>query len=376
MHTKTRSLLLSIALCIVASLIASAAEETPVDLLGEGTALGLGPAARSAAILDAQTAIILDRLDALAPSRDFSVFESILSNAASYFKSHKLIRETKTEDSTHVEIETQLLEQKLKEEIALVVMSQNFIPPRVIILAREMLTPDASSDLTEPGVIESKLHEELKRIQFELVSPATLRAKVAPDALGALLEEDTERAAMLARDMLADIVILGTGTTQIEESANTANLKSVRGEVTLRIVRAEDGFLLDTPKAEAVVKSVNPRDAGAQAVEDACVKLLGEVKTALALGALGGAQQSGLLVTVKNLADDAQVKEFSETVKRCLGVDNAEVVYQESGLIRIRFNFDGLVSIFADCVPQFRFSFGTVYLDTAVGRDVTMHVEK
>ena len=56
---------------------ARAAQETPVSVSGEG-ALQLGPAARSSAIEDAQEAIVLDRLEELAPSRDFSIFTPLL----------------------------------------------------------------------------------------------------------------------------------------------------------------------------------------------------------------------------------------------------------------------------------------------------------
>ncbi|MDZ4858837.1 MAG: hypothetical protein SGI88_07615, partial [Candidatus Hydrogenedentes bacterium] len=71
-------------LSLLATAFAFGAEETPVKVIGEGTALGLGPAARSAAILDAQTTIVLDRLEALALSRDFTVFTPILEDAHSY----------------------------------------------------------------------------------------------------------------------------------------------------------------------------------------------------------------------------------------------------------------------------------------------------
>ncbi|MBM3289877.1 MAG: hypothetical protein FJY92_06965, partial [Candidatus Hydrogenedentes bacterium] len=58
-----------------------ASKETPVAVTGSGAAPGLGPAARSSSIRDAQTAIVIERLEHLAPSRDFTVFAPLVQAA-------------------------------------------------------------------------------------------------------------------------------------------------------------------------------------------------------------------------------------------------------------------------------------------------------
>ncbi|MDZ4859044.1 MAG: hypothetical protein SGI88_08655, partial [Candidatus Hydrogenedentes bacterium] len=281
-----------------------------------------------------------------------------------------------TADSTQVEIEAELLEGSLKERVALIVMSKNFIPPRVVIIAQETLASNGPTEAAASSVIETKLHEELKRIEFELISPDALRALVPAESIAEYLKGDAERAAILAREMLADVVILGSGTSSVEREPGSANLDRVRAEVTLRIVRAEDGFVLDAPSSEAVVHSVNPREGGAQAIEDACGKLVRDVRTAIALGALGTAQQSGLLVTVKNVMGESHSKEVIDALKRCVDVEKADVVFQDESRVRVNLAFDGLISAFADCVSTVRLSFGSLLLESAVGRNLTLRVER
>lgn len=350
-----------------------AANETPVPVTGEGEAAGLGPAARSAAIADAQTAILLDRLEKIAPSRDFSVFSSVIQAAPSFYQSFKVLSESKSEDSTHVQIEGQLLERKLKQEIAAIALAQNFVTPRIIVIAREAYTPDSVEDPAKPGIIEKKLHEELKRVQFELVPPEALRAKIPVEKWAKCLDADSEYAAMLARDMLADIVVLGSATTSEAES-KSRSMHRMRSEVALRVVRAEDGYVIDIPKAEAVVNCAEPSEGGAQAVDDACGKLVGDVKTAIALGALSGAPNDALLVTIEGVAADTDIQAIGSAIKQCLAIDSIETVFNEAGSLRLKVFYAGEVGNAADCIAMVRLSHGMLRLQTAIGRNLKFRI--
>lgn len=341
--------------------------------MGEGSALGLGPAARSAAIQDAQTAIIIDRLDKIAPSRDFSIFMPVIQNAPAYFQSFKVLRESKTDDSTHVEIQGQLLERKFKREIASVVLSESFIPPRVIIIARETL-PNVEPPAVA-GIIEKKFHELLKRIDFELVPPELLHQEVPADRLEAFLGDNVEPAAMFARELLAHIVILAKGVTSVEPSSSSGNLDRVRATLDTRVVRAEDGFVLDAQTVEAVVHSADSRAAAVQAVEDACEKVADDLKTAIALGAIGGAPQNTLLVTIEGAVNEQDAAAAIEAIRKCLEVDQAEILHQEPKRVRVRFDYAGPIGTLADALPTIHLPFGMLTLRTVVDRDVVLRVD-
>lgn len=358
---------------ILAVWSAFAAHETSVTVTGEGEAAGLGPAARSAAIADAQTVIILDHLEKIAPSRDFSIFFPVIQAAPSFYQSFKVLSESKSEDSTHVHIEGQLLERKLKQEIAAIALAQNFITPRIIVIAREAYTPDSTEDPAKPGIIEKKLHEELKRTQFELVPPETLRKKIPVEKWAKCLDANSEYAAMLARDMLADIVVLGWAATSEAES-KSKSMHRMRAEVTLRVVRAEDGYVIDEPKAEAVVNCSEPSEGGAQAVDDACGKLVGDVKTAIALGALSGAPDDALLVTIEGITADTDIQAIGSAIKQCLAIDVIETVFNEAGSLRLKVFYAGAVGNAADCIAMVRLPHGVLRLRTAVGRDLKFQI--
>ncbi len=373
---QRRIIVAGIAAVLSIAVAARAAQETPVSVSGEGAAAGLGPAARSSAIQDAQEAIVLDRLEKLAPSRDFSIFTPLLQAAPTFFQSFKLLRETKTEDSTRVEIEGQLLDRKLKREIAGVALEQNFVTPRIIVIAREQLTPESPGDLAKPGIIEKKLQEDLKRIQFEIVSPEALREKIPPEKWEECITGPPEYSAMLARDLLADIVVLAAGTTRIEDERAAGKLNRVRAEVGLRVVRVEDGYVLDAPKAEAVVHCVNPGEGSAQAIEDACGKLIGDAKTAVALGALSGAPEGALLVTIEGTSESAQANGILDAIQRCLNADKHEILYQGDQRVRARIDFAGPVGQIVDCAPGIPVPNGRLVVKSVVDRDVTLILER
>ena len=365
---------MAVAWCVVA--VASATDGPPVTVTGAGNALGLGPAARSLAIADAQAAIVLDRIERLAPSRDFSIFTPLLRDAPTFFQSFKVLKESKTDDSTQVEIEGQLLDRKLKQELAAVALAQNFVTPRIVVLAHEELAGGAPADLAAPGIIESKLHKDLKRIQFEFVPPAAVRAKIAPERWAQCVDGNPEQAAMLARDMLADVVVLGAGTARAEEANGAGTLQRVRAEVALRVVRAEDGYTIDAPKAEAVVNCVDPHEGSAQAIEDACGKLIDDAKTAVALGALGGAPADALFVTIEGLAARTALDDAVAAMKRCIGAGKHEILFQDGVCARVRIEFAGAVGDLIDCLPSIATPSGRLAVKSVVDRDVALVVEK
>lgn len=354
---------------------AFAAQQTPVSVAGEGSAPGLGPAARSAAIADAQTSIVLDRLDKIAPSRDYSIFAPILRAAPDYFRSYKLVKESKTEDATRVEIEGELLDRKLNEDIASIALAQEFVTPRIVIIAHEELTPPAEPNPDTPGILEKKLHEDLKRIQFEIVGPAALRERIPVEKWRQFLDESAELAAIFAREMIADVVVLASGTTHLEDAKADAKLHRVRANVSFRIVRVADGYVLDSPKAEAVVNCADTAAGSAQAIEDACGKLIDDAKTAVALGALSGAPDNALTVTIEKISDDQQATEVIAAIKRCLGAEQHEVIYRDTNRVRVRIPYTGPIGRLADCVPGLVVTSHRLALKTVLNRDVTLVME-
>ena len=332
-HYSHRFQVLHTALAVLLTIGAAYADST-VTVTGEGTAVGLGPAARSKAIADAQAAIVLERIERIAPSRDFSIFTPILRSAPSFFESSKTVKETKTEDSTQVEIEGQLLERKLKEQIADVALGQHFVTPRIVILSSEQLSPDLQPDLSKQGIIEKKLYDDLKRIQFEIVSSDQSRERIPTAKWSECIDGSPELGAILAREIMADIVVLGSGKAVVEEERRGVN--RVRGDVSLCIVRTDDGYVLDTPKAFAIVNSADPVEGAKQAIEDACAKLVGDTKTAVALGALGGTPIDALLVTIDGVSNDTQGESILGALQVCLGVEKPQVIYSGNNRVRAR----------------------------------------
>ncbi|MBM3290389.1 MAG: hypothetical protein FJY92_09580 [Candidatus Hydrogenedentes bacterium] len=141
-------------------------------------------------------------------------------------------------------------------------------------------------------------------------------------------------------------------------------------------MRAADGYVIDAPKAEAVVNGVDPREGAVQAIEDACGKIVDDAKTAIALGALSGAPANALLVTIVGVASGKSVDDTIAAIARCLGADKHEVIFQDAGRTRARFDFAGDVRQLVDCLPAITVPAGRLALKTVVDRDVTLVVDK
>lgn len=360
---------------VTISLLLSVSEET-LSVAAEGVAEGLGPAARNAAVLHAQTALVLSRIEALAPGRDYTLFESMLAAAPSYVRSYKLVREEKEEGSTRVQIEAELLEAKLKHDLAEVVLSSKLPPPTVLLLVTETLAPEPRRELSEEGIVESKLRELLRQAHFEVVDPIDVRAKAGLPRLEECVSGDPEAAAQLAREFLADIAVIGESLTTFEKHSPQGNLLKNTGVVSLKVIRATDAYIIDEPKADASVQSVHPKDGGRLALEDASLEILDDLKAAAAVGAIGVNLDSAILVTLKGATSADLLAEFAAAVKEECGAQSVQPVYSGKESARLRIGFDGPISSFVDAFSDIRVPGYVLRLRSVVARDMTVAVEK
>ncbi|MCC6490586.1 MAG: hypothetical protein IT364_24080, partial [Candidatus Hydrogenedentes bacterium] len=248
-------------LCVLAGILypVLAAASAPIETRAEGTALGLGPAARSEAIREAQRAMVISRLETLAPTRDFSAFAILIEKPETYVPAYRVLSESKTEDSTHVEIAGDLLDAKLRQDAAACLLNGNGQRPRVALIVTERIEPSPPRPLTEKGVAESAIAEKLRIAQFEVLECEELISEFGEEQIRLCAGGSPEVAAQIARQVLADIAVLGAVTTvaEREEGKTDSDLKRCRAHLRLRVIRASDAYILDELEADAELYSAD-----------------------------------------------------------------------------------------------------------------------
>lgn len=361
---------LVIALVTVTS---ATSDSAPREMRGEGHAPGLGPAARAEAVRDAQTAIVIQRLETLAPTRDFSVFAPVLEHAEQFVPNYRFLSEDTTETATHVEIAGQLLDAQLKHDAARLILDSYADKPRVILLVSERISPGTPRSLQNEGVAEAALSEKLSEAKFDVIDSQDLIATHTEEELQRYLGGSPNLAGQLARRELADVAILGSAASFMEAGdSRDAELHRHRAELDLRVIRAADGFVLEELKAEAELISVDPQQGGELSVRDACDKVVGAVIDAAALGLLGGAPRNQIYLTIEGLAGGTQLEPIVERIKSVPGVESVEEMYASDEMARMAIAYSGPMGPFVDALSAYRHDGYFLHTESVVNRDMTV----
>ncbi len=366
-----------IGIVTLASLTAFAADLAPVETQADGTAAGLGPAARGAAIRNAQANIVVNRLEILAPTRDFSLFASIVENPERYVPAYRVIREDTTDNATTVEIAGEVLDAKLRRDAAKRILESHAQKPRVILMVDERIAPDEPRALKDKGVAEDAIAEKLRDAKFDVVDSRELLAKNSEADLRQFLGGSPGLLSELARTHLADIVIVGNASALLEGGADgKSGLHRLHAKVDLRVIRAADAYELDDVKTEAVLFSADVREGGALCVTDACDKAAPALVDAAALGMLGGTPQDKVYLTIEGLEGKAQLDQILATIQAVPGVDSVDQMYTSDVMVRLAVAYSGSMTPFVDALSRGKYDGRYLHIRSVVNRDMTVQIRR
>jgi hypothetical protein len=363
----------AITILALASFGSVAGDSILIESHAEGSAPGLGPAARNEAIRNAQAKMVIDRLEALAPVRDFSLFAPLIENPERFLPSYRVVDERTSDDATHVEIAGQLLDVLLKREAAALVLSSYADKPRAILIVSERVAPGVPRLLSEEGVAEGAIKERLCDAKFDVIDSRQLLAEHSEADLLQCLGGSPDLACQLARRHLADIAILGSAVSFIEDGTT---LRRHRAEIELRVIRAADGYLLEDIDSVAELTSADARQGGIVSVNDACEKVAFAIMNAAALGMLGGAPQNQVYLTVEGLGHGVQLDQILQTIKTLPGVDSVEEMYASDEIVRMAVNYAGPMGPFVDALSSRKYDGYSLHTKSVVNRDMTVRVRQ
>ncbi|MFA6241976.1 MAG: hypothetical protein WC655_13660 [Candidatus Hydrogenedentales bacterium] len=342
---------------------------------GEGASPGAGPAARESAILNAQVSLVMERLEQLIPSRDFSLFANILENAPAYFESYTVVAETHLNDATQVEIEGRLLDARILADAASEALDHYAVPPCVVVSIAEQAAETNADEPKRLGTVERKLGDAMRKARFDIVDADTLREDRSDEALAAMAELAPEEVAAIGREYRADIVLVGRGTISAVPTLPGSNLNKITCNLKLRVIRAIDGAVLSEPATQAIVNSADISEGANQALQDAADKALSQVLSASVIGMLDTQSGDAVTLTIDGLRQKERLDPIVAILQKLPGVDSVETAYASADLAKLKIAYSGRIGRLVDRLASAKFEGFHLDPHTVVNRAIMASVK-
>jgi len=323
---------------------AFASPEKVLDVQGGGDAPGRGREARRNAIANARDRLLIRHLEFWSDSSELSRLAPILDRAANYFRNVRVLRQDSVGESTHVEIEAELLASDLRTDVSKYILPTLDHKPKVVVIVQDDFGDDAARTMTDPGVAEKMIQKVLRDAGFAVIESDRLRETISPEALLACVGGAETIAAEAARSLFADAAIIGRATVSVADDSRQTNLLRNRGSIALRIVRATDDAIAEELSATGVVESQDPADGGPLAVEDACEKLADSLASGVVMAVLFSPTFEGIKLSIVGQPPEGSRDDFIEWLAVRANVDAVEIVGEDEGLLRLRLDYGGLIS--------------------------------
>lgn len=302
----------------------------------QGRADDVGLAAREAAVRDAQRAAVAQALGAMLPGLDPAPFDPILQYAPGYVARHDLLRHDTVDTWTRVEIDAEINEAALRADVAAIALPRFPDPPSVLLLIGERVGGDRLLAVPDFGAAEVCLKERLARLKFPVAGADSLDAIYAQRDLIAVVNGDREAQRAFAERCLEDVVVIGAAVATHEPGPEGSNVLRNRAALTVQVYRGGDGKLLDAFATAATVHGEDPDVAGAQAVEDACVKVAGDLVVSAVLAVLARPHAFSAIVTVRDPGNPETLESLAAFLRTAPGAEEVRALYIAPALGRVR----------------------------------------
>lgn len=334
----------------------------------KGHAEGLGAAARNAAINFAQQEVLESVIQSMIASEDMTPFQPMLRNAARYLRNYDLLRCDTAENATDVEIDAHVRERPVRQDVAALIRPRMPKPPKVLLIAGEQIGNAQAATIPSPGIVETTLVQELKKLKFDVSTSESITALYPKAQLIELLGADMETCGKFARGTLADVVMLGVATTASEGPAGGGNVARTKATLNLRVFRGLDGKMTDDLTRTAAVYGANPSESGEQAVQDTCIKMAGDIVVAGILAAVSALPPDTILIVLEKPNARENVDSVVQTLKSLAGVSGVEELYYSDALARLRVTYSGPISTLVTLLTAEH----TLRTRMVVGREMTL----
>ena len=309
----------------------------------KGTGYGL---TKDAAIEQAKRAAVETGLGAYISSQTVvtatSLSDNIYSKANGFVKTFTIDSETQEADGNWkitIDAEvTQILDEVIKDKVALQTLLNSMNRPRIMFLIRETnLIDNTSTDF-----VETKLLSMFYEKGFDVVDRQLVEALKGKPDYNQALEGNISAAAKIASQLGAEVIVIGTA--KISSGGKVYNMYSGQADVNGKIIRVDTGEVLAVvPQAHGKKPHISASVAGTNAAQEAAEKLGDEIIRQLI--EKWSTQQANFIkvyIVLKN-ADFGSYMTFESFLKAqtVSGIRNAYAKSLNDGVAEYEVEFEG-----------------------------------
>ena len=340
----------------------------------ESSAPGAGPSARDAAVRDAENAVLLQVLEAVVGRESAPKVSAVLEVPDKYIQATRILKCDQSADSTTVEIETFVRKKALQIDVARLLARQIAWSPSILVLVAERIGKEAQPSLAPEGVAHTAFCQMLRDAHMEVADDAALRKRYTQAELLERVQGNIEVIRQFAQEHLVDVVLLGDAACETEPVSTGLAVHRNTATVTVRLLRARDGKMLDAITQDAVVHSADPAEGGSQAIQDACAKLRQDVMVTALLAAISAEASDDVLLTVTSHGARARFDEILHVIAQHPGVKSVEELFYSDAEARVRIRYDGRMAPLVDDLTLRAYSDFSVEAEQVVERNILLSV--
>lgn len=327
---------------IVLLLLSVPAAGGPEDFLikinGVGRAQGIGMQARQQAMADAQDKALTALAGSILGEEHPDLLRSLVEQSKAFIHTASVTDHSIDQGATRVASTFLVnLVQVRHAAVQLLLPSMAFKPRVLIVVAESLDAPDAPPQTLHA---ERALAEACLKAGFEIVDSTHVREAFTSTGIAQHLSHEVAARELLGCDPLADVAILGTATAARVPDETPTNLRATKAHLELRVIRADDGRMVDAAAIEAVVHSVDFLEGAAQAIRDAAGKLERQMINAAALSVVGPEATDGYALTILSPGSRDTIETLGATLGY-LGAEHIEEVFYSDDVARLYFFFPG-----------------------------------
>lgn len=357
-----------------AASVQAAPEDEFIRVRTEISVPDTGPDVQREALASAERAVLRQVLESAVGPAAMAHVASLADETAFFLTSTRVTHYDTDGAHATVGIETFVRVRELRKRAVKELARALPWPPKVMVLAAERMGAEAAYTAAPDSAADRALAEMIAGMRFELARADSLRRRCSDAELAERIRGDLAEIRRFAQENLVDIVVLADAATESAPSDRGANVFKNKAVVTLRVVRARDGKLLEAATREAAVYSAVPFDGAGQAIRDVYARLRDMVHESIVIAAFDPAVESDLIITILAPGNAERFAAITDAIREAAGVEEIDEMYRTDVEALVRILYDGPMARLVDGITLREYQGFSVEAQRVVGRDMTLKV--
>ena len=344
----------------------------------ETSAPGYGEKALKLAQKNAGEFALVQFMESSSGLQDLNIFDPILQQSDTYIISNTILSYKQEQENTTVRAEVQLDAQKIRQDMASLILSKLTLRPRVLALTGEITLKGNTNTLNRNSIRKdmAPLFQFLTESTWDQIPEENIIPIYTPSELQERINGGDKGAMRIGKENGAEIVLLADITADISKKKVNSNIYQCTASLLVHIVRIEPERFFAPLTTKAIVHSKNPEEGIKFAIQDAANRLKPQLMVCTALAAAQLKNRSGVMLEIRGKLDSKGLDALEKKVRDFVGVKKIEIRLHTSSLTRLQISYTGPIAPFADQLLAIHIGSYTLDIFQAIGRNITADLVK